>query len=95
MQMPRPSLRIQSVYCSLLALAVIAIGSYPAKAVIYCTIGGAPAGCVVQPVAPAAVVAPIVDASPVAFFSRQDLFDRRNSNNARSDWPAPPRQPGQ
>jgi len=26
---------------------------------------------------------------------RQDLFDRGNSNNVRSDWPAPPAQPGQ
>jgi hypothetical protein len=26
---------------------------------------------------------------------RQDLFDRRNPNNLRSDWPAPPSQPNQ
>jgi hypothetical protein len=26
---------------------------------------------------------------------RQDLFDRLNQNNLRSDWPAPPAQPGQ
>jgi len=26
---------------------------------------------------------------------RQDLFDRANPNNARTDWPAPPAQPGQ
>jgi hypothetical protein len=26
---------------------------------------------------------------------RQDLFDRRNPNNLRSDWPAPSAQPGQ
>jgi hypothetical protein len=26
---------------------------------------------------------------------RQDLFDRNNRNNVRSDWPAPPAQPGQ
>jgi hypothetical protein len=25
---------------------------------------------------------------------RQDLYDRNNPNNLRSDWPAPPRQPG-
>ena len=25
---------------------------------------------------------------------RQDLFDRNNPNNLRSDWPSPPRQPG-
>jgi hypothetical protein len=26
---------------------------------------------------------------------RQDLFDRQNPNNIKSDWPAPPAQPGQ
>lgn len=26
---------------------------------------------------------------------RQDLFDRNNPNNLRSDWPSPPAQPGQ
>lgn len=26
---------------------------------------------------------------------RQDLFDRYNPNNLRSDWPVPPAQPGQ
>jgi hypothetical protein len=29
------------------------------------------------------------------FILRQDLFDRQNPNNIRSDWPAPPAQPGQ
>jgi hypothetical protein len=29
------------------------------------------------------------------FILRQDLFDRNNPNNLRSDWPAPPAQPGQ
>ncbi|MET3907812.1 hypothetical protein ABID59_002153 [Bradyrhizobium sp. S3.3.6] len=26
---------------------------------------------------------------------RQDLFDRQNPTNLRSDWPSPPAQPGQ
>jgi hypothetical protein len=26
---------------------------------------------------------------------RQDLFDRNNPNNLRSNWPSPPAQPGQ
>ena len=26
---------------------------------------------------------------------RQDLFDRNNPTNVRSDWPSPPAQPGQ
>jgi hypothetical protein len=36
--------------------------------------------------------APRVRSSIVA---RQDLFDRRNPNNLRVDWPSPPAQPGQ
>jgi hypothetical protein len=36
--------------------------------------------------------APRLRTSTVA---RQDLFDRRNPNNARADWPSPPAQPGQ
>jgi hypothetical protein len=36
--------------------------------------------------------APRVRSSIVA---RQDLFDRRNPNNFRADWPSPPAQPGQ
>jgi hypothetical protein len=29
------------------------------------------------------------------FILRQDLFDRLDPNNLRSDWPGPPAQPGQ
>ena len=29
------------------------------------------------------------------FIMRQDLFDRQNPTNLRSDWPSPPAQPGQ
>jgi hypothetical protein len=29
------------------------------------------------------------------FIVRQDLFDRLNPNNLRSNWPTPPAQPGQ
>lgn len=37
-------------------------------------------------------------ASPAAScrtICRQDLFDRNNRNNLRSDWPGPPAQPAQ
>jgi hypothetical protein len=36
-----------------------------------------------------------IDTSKSGFVLRQDLFDRNNPNNLRSDWPAPPAQPGQ
>jgi hypothetical protein len=38
---------------------------------------------------------PPVVAAPRSGILRQDLFDRNNSNNLRSDWPSPPAQPAQ
>ena len=38
---------------------------------------------------------PLVDSCRGGFVCRQDLFDRNNRNNLRSDWPGPPAQPGQ
>ena len=38
---------------------------------------------------------PLVDSRRGGFVGRQDLFDRNNRNNLRSDWPGPPAQPGQ
>jgi len=35
---------------------------------------------------------PPVDGGRVGFALRQDLFDRNNPNNLRSDWPGPPAQ---
>jgi hypothetical protein len=40
-------------------------------------------------------VLPIVDSRRCSFVCRQDLFDRNNPNNLRSDYHAPPAQPGQ
>jgi hypothetical protein len=36
-----------------------------------------------------------IDAPKSGFILRQDLFDRNNPNNLRSDWPGPSAQPGQ
>jgi hypothetical protein len=38
---------------------------------------------------------PAIAAPRSGFILRQDLFDRNNPNNLRSDWPSPPAQPGQ
>jgi hypothetical protein len=52
------------------------------------------------PVRPAPVpdtqnIPPPVDRSRAGFvILRQDLFDRNSPNNLRSDYPAPPAQPG-
>jgi hypothetical protein len=40
-------------------------------------------------------IAPTVNPPKRGFILRQDLFDRNNPNNLRSDWPSPPAQPGQ
>lgn len=38
---------------------------------------------------------PIVDSCRGSFVCRQDLFDRNDPNNLRSDYHGPPAQPGQ
>ena len=43
----------------------------------------------------AAPLPPVGDSCKSGFICRQDLFDRNNPNNIRSDYPAPPAQPGQ
>lgn len=48
-----------------------------------------------QVAAPVVRVAPLPDTCRRAFVCRQDLFDRNNPNNIRSDLPAPSAQPGQ
>jgi hypothetical protein len=40
-------------------------------------------------------IPPVIDTPKSGFILRQDLFDRNNPNNLRSDWPSPPAQPGQ
>jgi len=42
-----------------------------------------------------AQTSPRVRSQPGFIILRQDLFDRNNPNNLRSDWPGPPAQPGQ
>jgi hypothetical protein len=70
------------------------------SAVVYCQYAGYPANCILRP---GVVVAPSheprriptsIDARRSGLI-RQDLFDRNNPNNLRSDWPSPPAQPGQ
>jgi hypothetical protein len=50
-------------------------------------------GSVVAPVQDARRIPPSTDAR-LSGLIRQDLFDRNNPNNLRSDWPSPPAQPG-
>ena len=82
-----------------LIIGFFVTGTGRASAVIYCQYVGYPAGCVVRPVvviAPthdARRIPPAIDVRPTGII-RQDLFDRNNPNNLRSDWPSPPAQPG-
>ena len=70
------------------------------NAVVYCQYADYPANCVVRPGAAVAQsreprrIPPSIDARTSGLI-RQDLFDRNNPNNLRSDWPSPPAQPGQ
>jgi hypothetical protein len=90
----------QSITLSaLLIVGLFAASTGSASAVVYCQYTGYPAGCVVRP---GSVVAPVQDARRIppstdarlSGLIRQDLFDRNNPNNLRSDWPSPPAQPG-
>jgi hypothetical protein len=39
-------------------------------------------------------IPPPADRGKIPFVLRQDLFDRNDPNNLRSDYPGPPAQPG-
>ena len=84
---------------ALLIIGFLAGSTGTGSAVVYCQYAGYPANCVVRPgvvVAPSHEprrIPPSIDARPSLI--RQDLFDRNNPNNLRSDWPSPPAQPGQ
>ena len=40
-------------------------------------------------------IPPTTDTPKGGLILRQDLFDRNDPNNLRSNWPGPPAQPGQ
>jgi hypothetical protein len=83
-----------------LMVGLFAAGTQRASAVVYCQYVSYPAHCVVRPsgvVSPAyeAVrIPPSIEPRPSGLL-RQDLFDRNNPNNLRSDWPSPRAQPSQ
>jgi hypothetical protein len=49
----------------------------------------------IAPIRDVRKIPPAIDTPRIGLVLRQDLFDRNNPNNLRSDWPAPPAQPGQ
>jgi hypothetical protein len=84
---------------ALLIIGFFAVSPGRASDVVYCQYAGYPVGCIVRPgfvVAPTQDtrrIPPAIDPRPSGLL-RQDLFDRNNPNNLRSDWPSPPAQPG-
>ena len=81
-------------------IGFLAASTETASAVVYCQYAGYPAGCIVRPshgVAPAheARRDPSLSELRPSGLVRQDLFDRNNPNNMRSDWPSPRSQPAQ
>jgi len=84
---------------ALLIAGFVAASTENASAVVYCQYIEHPAGCVVRPgVAPPThdvrKIPPPIDAPARGFILRQDLIDRNNPNNLRSDWPSPAGLPG-
>jgi hypothetical protein len=82
-----------------LMMGLLAGSTARASAVVYCQYLGYPAGCVarpgvVPPIHDAQIIPPSIETRPSGIV-RQDLFDRNNPNNLRSDWPGPRAQPGQ
>jgi len=94
-------MKLSTVLLALLINGFIAAGSEKAGAVVYCRYFEHPAGCVARPGVAAAPTTDArntpqsIDAPTRGFILRQDLFDRNNPNNLRSDWPGPRAQPAQ
>jgi hypothetical protein len=102
LRMEEAKMKLLIALSVLLITGFVAASPKQARAVVYCQYVEYPAGCVVRP---GVVVAPTHDVrkipppinAPTSGFIilRQDLFDRNNPNNLRSDWHSPPAQPGQ
>jgi hypothetical protein len=94
-------MKLSTVLSALLINGFIAASTEKAGAVVYCQYIEHPAGCVARPgviIAPPSDVRnfrPSIDALARGSILRQDLFDRNNPNNLRSDWPGPRAQPAQ
>ena len=95
-------MRLSIASSALLIAGFVAASTEYASAVVYCQYIEYPAGCVVRrgvviapPTHDVRKIPPSIDAPTRGSILRQDLFDRNNPNNLRSDWPGPRAQPGQ
>jgi hypothetical protein len=93
-------MKLSIALSALLICGFVAASTKKASAVIYCQSREYPAGCIVRPVVversthDVRKTLPSIDPYASGFILRQDLFDRNDPNNLRSDWPSPPGQPG-
>jgi hypothetical protein len=93
-------MKLSIALSALLICGFVAASTKKASAVVYCQYREYPAGCVVRPVVvelpthDVRKTLPSIDAHASGFILRQDLFDRNDPNNLRSDWPSPPGLPG-
>jgi hypothetical protein len=95
-------MKLSIALSALLITGLVAVSPERASAVVYCQYVEYPAGCVVRP---GVAVAPTHDVRKIppsidgrtsgSIILRQDLFDRNNPNNLRSDYHGPTAQPGQ
>jgi hypothetical protein len=94
-------MKLSVVLSALLITGFVAVSPQSAGAAVYCQYSEYPPGCVVRPgvaVAPTRDVRripPSIDAPAGGLILRQDLFDRNDPNNLRSNYHGPPAQPGQ
>jgi hypothetical protein len=94
-------MKLSIAMSALLMTGFVAASTEKASAVVYCQSIEYPAGCVVRPGVVVAQtydvrkIPPSIGAPTRGFILRQDLFDRNDPNNLRSDYHGPPAQPGQ
>ena len=91
-------MKLSIALSALLITGFVAASPERASAMVYCQYFEYPAGCLVRPgviVAQTHDVRKIPPSPRRGFILRQDLFDRNDPNNLRSDWHSPPAQPGQ
>ena len=94
-------MKLSIVLSALVIIGFTAASTEKASAIIYCQYIERPAGCIARPgvtIAPIGGVRntpPSIDPLTRGPILRQDLFDRNNPNNLRSDWPGPRAQPAQ
>jgi hypothetical protein len=94
-------MKLSIALSALLITGFVAASTEKASAVVYCQYFEYPAGCIVRPGDVVAQthdvrkIPPAIGAPARGFILRQDLFDRNDPNNLRSDYPGPPAQPGQ